>query len=113
MAEKVRVSREVAKAIDYVIEVHGAELALDFHARVLIGDMVPWQGEEWKALNSLSLVDFAKVMFVGYEIEQTPEEILLCEYAEGLRIGAGHRTHANAIKFTLDTLNIKIKGINE
>lgn len=100
MAEKVKVSREVA------------ELATKFdhrHSSIgVIEEIISADGYD-ESQKTLAINAFLN----GYEVEKTPEEILVQVYQESLRIGAGHRVHANAIKFTLDTLGIKIKGINE
>lgn len=109
MAEKVKVSRVVANVLDELRGCHGPTID-DFIERHTKGEV----GPDWQVLKQYRTLVVAHLIYTGdYEIEETPEEILLHEYQEGLRIGAGHRTHANAIKFTLDTLGIKIKGINE
>lgn len=111
--EKVKVSREVANAIEYLLK---SASYMDDKGRILSSHSS--SNFNWRydtpanGLNGVSVMKLAEILVNGYEVEETPEEKLVREYQEGLQIGAGHRTHANAIKFTLDTLGIEIEGIN-
>lgn len=108
MTEKVKVSRALADAIEHNLNSCTKDRFLKDQAK-----SCRWENPINLPLNDITVFELAEILVNGYVIEETPEEILLHEYQEGLRIGAGHRTHANAIKFTLDTLGIEIEGINE
>lgn len=119
MSEKVKVSRKVADAIETFKNMHKEKFNIT-NLDELLDIATDWwirggfhECGDLHTVHDLKFIDFCNAFYYGYEVEQTPEEILLQEYQECLRIGAGHRTHANAIKSTLDTLGIKIKGINE
>lgn len=106
MGEKVKVSCEVARAIEFRKK----------ESRYTFDDFMKAKynygfAKSVDVLNEISGAKLADVLINGYEVEYSPEEILVNKYKNSLRIGSGD--HANAIKFTLDTLDIKIKGINE
>lgn len=113
--EKVKVSREVADAVEYEIQRLKDCTTLSTKAikNLILHDSINHSHRGGaKALNGIPTFDLAEILINGYEVEKTPEEKLLQEYLTGLLVGSGHRTYANAIKFTLDTLGIEIKGIN-
>ncbi|HHT7042067.1 hypothetical protein B4087_1133 [Bacillus cereus] len=77
MSEKVKVKREVADALRDLFsrksEDYSRDEILKLHYRALMEGRV-WRGEIWEHLNKLSMSEMAQAMFIGYEIEQTPEE---------------------------------------
>ncbi|MER1998395.1 MAG: hypothetical protein ABS882_01365 [Lysinibacillus sp.] len=124
MAEKVKVSREVAKAIDFVINV--AEIQFkDVMGIMLEGGFSRPENKKAFPLNNLPLKQIAAILINGYEIEETPEEKLLGIYNltwhEYNRITNFQEKHggefengfAKGIEKAIETLGIKIKGINE
>ncbi|MCT6924594.1 hypothetical protein [Metasolibacillus sp.] len=115
MNEKVKVSREVAKAIEYVKENYKFESSLRVHLSE------NWHSSHLRCLKELSTEAFVSLLLNGYEIEETPEEKLLATYQRQRTWQEtndpydrrAHTAYGNAIVYTLDTLGIKIKGINE
>lgn len=125
MAEKVKVSREVAEFIksyeENVASCNGWEdhLLME-HSREFFGS---FEGAKDEALcmKDIPPIELAKILINGYEIKQTPEEKLLATY-ERQRAWQetndpfdrrAHTAYGNAIVYTLDTLGIKIEGINK
>jgi hypothetical protein len=72
MSEKVKITKEQAEAIDMVLN-------NPFHSRwdVVIGihakDSCAWS-EGAKALNGMPLDTLIRALYIGYEVELTPEE---------------------------------------
>ena len=106
MGEKVKVSREVAEAIESAFEVSNKEQVLEDHARSGM-----WQNKEFLPLNNLSLLEMAAIVINGYEIEETPEEKFLRVYK--MQLDINRLDFADGMKYALETLGIKIKGIND
>jgi hypothetical protein len=110
------ISREVAEAIESWLEEYGDRDAL-----------IAWHVEgiaykSWTAgcrvLNDVSVAEMSRYLFIGYTVEQTPEEKVR-EYYENAKQcadiyanGEGFRVEAEAIIKTLDLLGIKIGGVN-
>lgn len=127
MSEKVKVSREVADALEKLINnalviFHGEQKTIENAITELIirNSLGSTYHGECSVLNNLSTYEFSKILIVGYEVEQTPEEKLLSWYQEQNNIWGFHldgeveaRVTVQAIEKTLDILGIKIKGINE
>lgn len=117
MAEKVKVSREVARVLDEVRGCHEPTID-DFIERHAKGDV----GRDWEALKQYRTLFVAHLIYTGdYEIEQTPEEKILATFqrqftqcdTSDICDNRVRTAYANAIVYTLDTLGIKIKGINK
>lgn len=117
MTEKLKVSREVADAIEYIKTLNSIEDILANHS---IDDDV-WVREA-KVVNDLSLTELATALIVGYEVRMTPHEVIKADYENALK----HRntTHNDykerffdgyleGVENTLAALNIKIKGVND
>jgi len=70
---------------------------------------------------NLHLDTLIKALYVGYEIEETPQESIkrkveksrttIDEYA-ALDVQIWHRGYIEGIRYTLDTLGIEIEGVN-
>lgn len=116
MTEKLKVSREVADAIERVKINFSFEEIIASQIKTNRKGAPKWTGY-FKPLNNLSAEKLAKALIVGYEVEMTPHEVIAAEYAdrrksvtvklgfnEGVMIG---------IKFTLNTLGITIEGVND
>ena len=122
MAEKAKVSREVAeflKSCENSGVMYWEDDLLVEHTASFVGNHVAIK-DEARCLCKYSPIELAKILINGYEIEQTPEEKLVerfqyCEQRWGWHQDdeTEMRATANAIKETLNTLGIKIKGINE
>jgi hypothetical protein len=71
--------------------------------------------DDWQdgyPLTCLKNDDLIRALYIGYEVEQTPEDIIAQLYRLPPfthSIGA----YRNGIEDTLNTLNIKIKGVND
>lgn len=117
MTEKLKVSREVADAIEKLSRNDvSTDRWLKMHSN---GE---WGSAEKRPLNTLSLEEFARALIVGYEAELTPHEIIKADYENVLN----HRktTHNDykerffdgylvGVEDTLATLGITIKGVND
>lgn len=113
MTEKMKVSREVADVLD---SLNRADLSTDTWLKMHSGG--EWRSVKSKPLNTLSLEEFARALIVGYEVEKTPHEVIAvkyntsqddyvynqCPHSEGF---------AEGIEFTLNTLGITVKGVND
>lgn len=110
MAEKVKVSRVIAEALRTVLSNGNISSCIEKHVH-------GWDYEPKFPLKKLTTEEFARCCLTGYEVEETPEERLL-------KIYQAHEERpsiqpvwndgvVDGIKMALDTLNIKIKGINE
>jgi hypothetical protein len=115
MTEKVKVSREVAEAIEYLLnhEHYGytKEKLLLTHAEMERFPKRTWADNS--ALNNVELLDLAAMIVNGYEVEQTPEEIIKEKYEELFDYEPIDRACKDSFRFILDTLGIKIKGVND
>lgn len=114
MSEKVKVSQEVANALDYSTRNFSKEAIIAAHVRCPNG----WHMDENKALKGLYLDVLCQALYIGYTAEKTPEEKVL-EYFNAYRnkILNGTATPieelvAQAIETTCHLLNVKIKGVN-
>lgn len=110
--EKVKVSQAIANAIeDTRSNGFSDESIISAHA------IMPnnWSLKENKALNGMSLDTLIRALYFGYEIEQTPEEKILDEYnwRKPLNCGVEGGMYREGMKFVLNALNIKIKGVND
>lgn len=71
-------------------------------------------GRDLSVIDSLSLDELARALYVGYEIEKTQEERYE-DVREAYRnaIALENYDERHAIEFTLDLLGIKIEGVND
>lgn len=115
MAEKVKVSREIAEALDTVLPNGNISRCIEAHVK-------DWDYHPKKPLNNLTTEEFAKCCLVGYEVELTPEEKILDDYLiekNNSETSPFHESRAIShgytlgVRSTLNFLGIKIKGINE
>lgn len=115
---KVQVSKEVADALDYVTSRFKKEIIINAHVKCPNG----WEDSRKVALNLLDLDILIRALYFGYSIEQPPEEIILENFKKAEWIVDTEEDDRNAplinegylmgTKDTLDTLGIKIKGVN-
>jgi hypothetical protein len=114
MSEKVKVSRATADLIEILTEdYNNEEIVSLFTAKKLV-----------KQAYELSLDALIRALYIGYEVEETPEEQLQSAYLHHIaqsnskdpNMPDGERVmyanYAHGIKFALNTLNIKIEGVN-
>ncbi len=117
MTEKLKVSREVADAIEYIKTLNSINEILINHA---IAD------DAWirkaEAVNDLSIGELATALIVGYEVEKTPHEKIAVIYKRHYpksRDGSDStqkyfsKGYVKGIKFTLEKLGITVKGVND
>lgn len=113
MTEKIKVSREVADAIDSFRSEFEDETLLLRHAQ-------GWEDHE--PLCKLPMVDLATALIVGYEVEKTPHEVIAKEYAIAKKLFDTEEKGAPAlfnrgvmvgIKSTLRAFQITVKGVND
>lgn len=120
MTEKLKVSREVADVLDGLNRKDlNTDTWLKMHSE---GE---WVSAKCKPLNTLSLEEFARALINGYEVEMTPHELIQKAYKKsnvkrGVSVGLNDMILAgaengfmNGVEFTLNTLGIKIKGVND
>ncbi|WP_342504228.1 hypothetical protein [Lysinibacillus sp. FSL L8-0126] len=111
---KVKVSQEVADALDYVTRNFSNEAIIDAHVRCPNG----WHMDENKALKGLDLDVLCQALYNGYTAEKTPDEKVLeyfNVYRNKILDGTATPTEelvAQAIETTCILLNAKIKGVN-
>lgn len=100
--EKVKVSREVAEAIEHRRE-KGYKLK-DFMNAYFVSGFI---GLGCDALDRLDIETYAKALINGYEVEKTPQEKLL-EYINSLSA-----EQIQVVVNSLSILNIKVSGVND
>jgi len=107
MVEKVKVSHEVAEAIEDRKRISRYTFK-DFMKAAVSQQQFSTSAS---ALNSLSVERLAEILINGYEIEVTPEEKILDKFNRMKHIDWDMYT--DGMTFVLDVLDIKINGINE
>lgn len=116
--DKVKVSREISDALDYETRNFSKKSIIDAHVKHPKG----WALNENKALNDMDLDVLIRALYYGYMVEKTPED-KIADWYEELELYRANKTNPLnriqeadfqmiAIKCTLDTLGIKIKGVN-
>lgn len=73
-----------------------------------------WSDSDLDSANSIDDDDFLASLYIGYEVEPSPEEKLR-EYYEDLRDsseGSIYWTRSEGVLTTLQILGIKIEGVN-
>ena len=131
MTEKLKVSREVADAIEKYIHYWIKELGkteevkallVSSHNELKYKGWDAYQDGAYKAMEGISTFDLMQALVNGYEVELTPHEIIKADYESALN----HRktTHNDykerffdgylvGVEETLATLDITIKGVND
>jgi len=114
MAEKVKVSREVAKAIEAFKTMQKEKFNVS-DLDELFNIAIDWwvrdgfhEFGDLQTVHDLKFIDFCNAFYYGCEVEKTPEERVL-EYYQA----AQWEQEKDAIKFVLETLDITIEGVNE
>lgn len=110
MTEKLKVSREVADAIERVKINFSFEEIIASQIKTNRKGAPKWTGY-FKPLNNLSAEKLAKALIVGYEVEMTSHEVIAveavdkaCEVADS----ALRHTKEEMIDFALDTRNYEL-----
>lgn len=120
MTEKLKVSREVADAIECVKrECYGFDNAMNIHIKN------GWTSEEKMPLSQITAEQLATALIVGYEVEMTPHEYVTKHYniakrnkKESLEKGDIESAMLNrgvmvGIKRTLRAFQITVEGVND
>lgn len=106
MSEKVKVSKEVAEAIESAKSVYSEESIVNIAIKKsFVAEKEP--------LNNINPYIIVKMLLHGYEIEQTPEEIWDKRKEEARNNISSHAYHEGfyeAITWAED--NFQIKGVN-
>lgn len=117
MTEKLKVSRAIADAIEYVKTLNSINEILINHA---IADDA-WVRKA-EAVNDLSIGELATALLVGYEVDMTPHERIAYEYnyhqkrakeEKGGREKWVGKGYVRGVQRTLKNLNITVKGVND
>lgn len=106
--EKVTLTKGQTVALDMARENLFASEVVATHARLLTDDNDSWSGR-YEPLNRLKLDEVIRALYIGYEVEQTPEEKVFEYYKYKL---SHSPTGRDTTQHVLDLLGIKIKGIN-
>ncbi len=107
--DKVVLTNAQAEAIENIKEVY-SDYTFIIKSHVEHSD--GWIGKS-EPLNDLNLDSLIRSLYIGYEVERTPEEELLKEY----HFNKNHSDskwgyYADGIKAAIDILDITIEGIN-
>lgn len=105
--EKVIVTKEVAKGIEHLRSVGKTNGEI---VKVIAEYGNFWCSSKCSELNETPLDTVIKALYIGYEVEKTPEEKVAVYYEE-LRREYEHDAMA-AVHSTLNLLGIKIEGVN-
>ncbi|HWL13254.1 MAG TPA: hypothetical protein VNQ57_09690 [Ureibacillus sp.] len=116
--DKVKVSSEMAKAIEGALDEYNSDpnQVLENHRYDWVFECAP--------LNSLSHLQLAEIFLNGYEVEKTSQEKVkayfdkceqvLEEYKNGcLLMNADYKGRKEGVLATLSLLNIKVAGVND
>lgn len=112
---KIKVSRKVADALDYLL---ASELYRENRSHIL--KVQARSGPAWhtntpaECLNGVDIMTIAEALVNGYEADMTPEEKLADKYSS-IRHYESAKTKGfiEGIEYAIDTLGLKIKGIND
>ncbi|KGR74869.1 hypothetical protein [Ureibacillus sinduriensis] len=105
---KVTVTKEVAKAFEYLKEIRNYTSDNDLlseHAEAITTK--DWY-DNLQPLNKVDLMTFAKMLINGYEVEATAEESILKYFNT-----TSWKQERDAVVFVLNTLKVKIPGVND
>ena len=112
MSEKVTVSREVAKAIEYRRSIEGG--GYNFKKFMQVKTARFDFGEPVEVLNDVPIETLASALINGYEVKNTPEENLREYYDNFEKYPLEHADSQvrHGIRAALNILGIKIEGVN-
>lgn len=123
MSGKVLVSKEVAEFLESNNDgnPYWEDSLLEQHTLAYINGFKGVK-EEAECMKKFTPMVLAKILINGYEVEETPEDLILKEYnrLKNLRIDDSSDgvikneciAGMHAMVYTLNTLNIQVKGIN-
>lgn len=107
--EPLKVSKNLHKQLDSLLKLRGNNInsiLLDHAETKLISSATKWYGNGWEILNELTLDEMATALYVGYELEPSPEEKAL-DYYNHLQNG-----HKHIIRMFLKIAEIDFEGLD-
>jgi hypothetical protein len=109
----ITLKKHIAGAIDSVMMNNSKEEIIVEHAN---GNN-EWTGE-WSPLNALSLDSLIRAVYIGYEVEKTPEEKVKELYDNYGPNSQGHQVNMDervqmGIKLALKSIGMKVEGITD
>ena len=114
LSEKVKVSREVANFLQKCEnsgDMNWEDAVLHEHIKIFEnhhGNEVIEINPDAQCMLQYSPFELARILVLGYEIEQSPEELIYEYYQASTWV-----QEKDAVLFVLETLDIKIKGVND
>lgn len=116
--DKVKVSREVAEVINALEKSRlSRDTVLRNYATYLDAAVERKTNLYQTFVNKgIDLLRLAEILVKGYEVEQTPQEQLKEAYLDHRNLSNANFKYSEGfcegIEFTLETLNIKVSGVN-
>lgn len=114
--EKLKVSQEIYDALKEVQTHYYNDSIIKLHVNTKSDEYPEWSGT-WTCLNELSVMEMAQALTLGFETDLTPEQKLYKKYqVADTNISQTNSLYwsgvIDGIRITLETLNIKVDGIN-
>lgn len=108
--EKVKVTKEVAEAIEFL---KTGTCVIGPLCKFLDGELIPSHPIHRKIFTELTKDEAIEAIFFGYEVEKTPEQKLteIYRYYRNDAYTPDMTSYADGIVRALDTLGIKIEGV--
>jgi len=106
--QPLKVSKKLHKQLKSLLKFRGNDISsilLDHAETKLISSATKWHGNGWEILNELTLDEMATALYVGYELEPTPEEKALDYYNEL----SDNQQHM--VRIFLELANINFEGL--
>lgn len=114
-SELITISKEVAHALEIVKKEqnNNFQTIVEYHM-----DKFPEWSSELTPLNALSLDSMIRALYIGYEVEKTPEEKVKELYNNYGPNSRDEQYYADervqmGIRQTLNVLGMKVEGIND
>lgn len=104
--EKVVIKKDQAEDIEELLRIKSKELIVKQHLNGPGNWIADYDSLNWMVTDTL-----IKALYIGYEVEKTPEEKLV-EYYKELKFNASSADIAFGITETLKILGLKVEGIN-
>lgn len=111
MSDKVKLTKEQADIIGDLIS-EGKSTIVHTIAKHSVNSR-GWNKKNLEPLNGIPLDTLIRALYIGYEVESTPEEMILNEY---LRSDTGDKTdmaYQNGMEYVLCALGMIIPRIND
>lgn len=109
---KVKVSKEVAEAVEFQLTKRSSEELLKRKAKHDAGH--GWFINRSAVLNELSFDQLAQALYVGYEVKKSPKEELasIYKYYKFEAYTTDMTAYADGIERAVSILGLKIEGVN-